>query len=77
MEEHLEKIKKAHDLVSQARNLLDELSSDIKDEIDVQMEVDYIVDDWVETLENVEDSLFSGCDIEHINELLELLHNEE
>ena len=76
MEEHLEKIKKAHDLVCNARNLLNELSSDLKDDKDVMIEVDGIIDEWAETLENVEDPLFSGCNIEDINELLEALDNE-
>lgn len=76
MEEHLEKIKKAHDLVCHARNLLNELSSDLKDDKDVMIEVDGIIDEWAETLENVEDPLFSGCNIEDINELLEAIDNE-
>ena len=74
---HLETIKKAHDLVSQARNLLNELSSDLKNDTDVMIEVDYIIDEWAETLENVEDPLFTGCNIEDINELLEAINNEE
>ena len=68
---YLETIKKAHDLVCQARNLLDEASSDMACDTDVNVEVDVLFDDWTAALEEVEDQLFSGCNIADINELPE------
>jgi hypothetical protein len=66
---YLETIKKAHDLVCQARNLLDEAASDMATDIDVHVEVDQVVTDWVWALEEVEDQLFTGCNVEDINDL--------
>ena len=68
---YLETIKKAHDLVCQARNLLDEASSDMSTDIDVHTEIDQVFTDWVTALEDVEDQLFTGCNVEDINELPE------
>ena len=70
---YLETIKKAHDLVCQARNLLDEAASDMSTDIDVHTEVDQIFTDWVTDLENVEDQLFTGCNVEDINDLVKEL----
>mgnify|MGYP000035104084 FL=1 len=70
---YLETIKKAHDLVCQARNLLDEASSDMTCDIDVNVEVDQVFTDWVTELENVEDQLFTGCNVEDINDLVKEL----
>ena len=70
---YLETIKKAHDLVCQARNLLDEASSDIACDTDVNVEVDQVIEDIVARLEEVEDALFSGCNIEDINELADVV----
>jgi hypothetical protein len=66
---YLETIKKAHDLVCQARNLLDEASSDMACDTDVNVEVDQVFTDWVTALEDVEDQLFTGCNVEDINDL--------
>lgn len=66
---YLETIKKAHDLVCQARNLLDEAASDMATDIDVHVEIDQVVTDWVWALEEVEDQLFTGCNVEDINDL--------
>lgn len=68
---YLDTIKEAHDLVCKARNLLDETKSSMSGDTDVNVEVDQLFDDWVGALETVEDQLFSGCDIEHVNELPE------
>lgn len=70
---YLQTIKEAHDLVCKARNLLDELSSDISCDTDVNVEVDQVVDDLVGQLEEVEDALFSGCNIAEINELADVV----
>ena len=70
---YLETIKKAHDLVCQARNLLNEASTDMATDIDVHTEVDQVFTDWGATLEDVEDQLFTGCNITDINELPELV----
>jgi len=74
---YIDTIKEAHDLVCKARNLLDELRTPLASDIDVLVEVDQIVSDWIEALENVEDPLFSGCNIEHINELPEKIASGE
>lgn len=74
---YLETIKKAHDLVCQARNLLDELRTPLADDKDVHVEVDQLIIDWVEALQDVEDPLFSGCNIENINELPEMVASGE
>jgi len=66
---YLETIKKAHDLVCQARNLLDEAASDMTTDIDVHVEIDQVFTDWVTALEDVEDQLFTGCNVEDINDL--------
>ena len=66
---YLETIKKAHDLVCQARNLLDEAASDMSTDIDVHTEIDQVFTDWVTALEDVEDQLFTGCNVEDINDL--------
>jgi len=68
---YLETIKKAHDLVCQARNLLDETRSTMSYDPDVHVEVDILFYDWTVALEEVEDQLFSGCNIADINELPE------
>lgn len=73
---YLETIKKAHDLVCQARNLLEELDRDLWDDKDVFVEVNTLISDWATALEEVEDPLFSGCNIEHINELPKKLEEE-
>ena len=70
---YLETIKKAHDLVCQARNLLDEASSVMACDTDVHVEVDQVFTDWVADLENVEDQLFTGCNVEDINDLVKEL----
>lgn len=62
-------IKEAHDLVCTARNLLDEMSSTMSCDTDVNVEADQVIDDLVALLEQVEDSLFTGCNIADINEL--------
>ena len=74
---YLDTISKAHDLVCQARNLLDELETNLRNDTDVDVEVDGLILDWVEALENVEDPLFSGCNIDHINELPEKIASGE
>jgi tRNA A58 N-methylase Trm61 len=73
---YLETISKTHDLVCQAKNLLDELATDLRNDTDVDAEVDHLILDLMEDLENVEDSLFSGCNIDHINDLPEKLGAE-
>ena len=70
---YLETIKKAHDLVCQARNLLDEASSYMACDTDVNVEVDQVFTDWVTALEDVEDQLFTGCNVEDINDLVKEL----
>jgi hypothetical protein len=70
---YLETIKKAHDLVCQARNLLDEASSDMACDTDVNVEVDQVFTDWGTALEDVEDQLFTGCNVEDINDLVKKL----
>ena len=70
---YLETIKKAHDLVCQARNLLDEASSDMACDTDVNVEVDQVFTDWVTALEDVEDQLFTGCNVEDVNDLVKEL----
>jgi hypothetical protein len=70
---YLETIKKAHDLVCQARNLLDEAASDMACDTDVHVEVDQVFTDWVTALEDVEDQLFTGCVVEDINDLVKEL----
>ena len=70
---YLETIKKAHDLVCQARNLLDEAASDMSTDIDVHTEIDQVFTDWVTALEDVEDQLFTGCNVEDINDLVKEL----
>ena len=67
---YLETIKKAHGLVCQARNLLDEASSDLSRDTDVHVEVDLVFAHWVTELENVEDQLFTGCHVEDVNDLV-------
>ena len=67
---YLETIKKAHGLVCQARNLLDEASSDMSRDTDVHVEVDLVFAHWVTELENVEDQLFTGCHVEDVNDLV-------
>lgn len=74
---YLDTIKEAHDLVCKARNLLDELETDLRDDTDVDVEVDGLILDWIESLENIEDPLFSGCNIENINELPEKVASGE
>jgi len=73
---YLDTIKEAHDLVCKARNLLDELRTPLADDKDILIEVDQIIIDWVEGLQDIEDPLFSGCNIEHINELPKKLEEE-
>jgi hypothetical protein len=68
---YLDTIKEAHDLVCKARNLLDETRSTMSCDTDVNVEVDILFDDWTAALEEVEDQLFSGCNIADINELPE------
>ena len=70
---YLETIKKAHDLVCQARNLLDEAASDMTTDIDVHVEIDQVFTDWVTALEDVEDQLFTGCNVKDINDLVKKL----
>jgi len=70
---YLETIKEAHDLVCKARNLLDEASSTMSCDIDVDVEIDQVFTDWVTELENIEDQLFTGCNIEDINDLVKEL----
>jgi len=70
---YLETIKKAHDLVCQARNLLNEASTDMATDIDVHTEVDQVFTDWGATLEDVEDQLFTGCNVKDINDLVKKL----
>jgi hypothetical protein len=70
---YLETIKKAHDLVCQARNLIDEASSDMACDTDVNVEVDQVFTDWVTALEDVEDQLFTGCVVKEINDLVKEL----
>ena len=67
---YLETIKKAHGLVCQARNLLNEASSDMSRDTDVHVEVDLVFAHWVTELENVEDQLFTGCHVEDVNDLV-------
>ena len=68
---YLETIKEVHDLVCYARNRLDEAASDMACDTDVNVEVDQVFTDWITALEEVEDQLFSGCNIADINELPE------
>ena len=68
---YLETIKEVHDLVCYARNRLDEASSDMACDTDVNVEVDQLFTDWITALEDVEDQLFTGCNITDINELPE------
>jgi hypothetical protein len=70
---YLETIKKAHGLVCQARNLLNEASSQMTCDTDVNVEVDQVFTDWGTELENVEDQLFTGCNVEDINDLVKEL----
>ena len=70
---YLETIKKAHGLVCQTRNLLDEASSDMATDIDVHVEIDQVFTDWGTELENVEDQLFTGCNVKDINDLVKEL----
>jgi hypothetical protein len=70
---YLETIKKAHALVCQARNLLNEAASDMSTDIDVHTEVDQVFTDWGTDLENVEDQLFTGCNVKDINDLVKEL----
>ena len=66
-------IKQAHDLVCTARNLLDEMSSTMSCDTDVHVNTDLVIDDLVARLEEVEDALFSGCNIADINELADVV----
>jgi len=66
---YLETIKKVHGLVCQARNLLNEAASDMATDIDVHVEMDQVFTDWGTALEDVEDQLFTGCNVEDINDL--------
>jgi hypothetical protein len=68
---YLETIKEVHDLVCYARNRLDEAASDMACDTDVNVEVDQVFTDWITALEDVEDQLFTGCNITDINELPE------
>ena len=66
---YLETIKEAHGLVCLARNLLDEAASDMACNTDVHVEIDQVFTDWITALEEVEDQLFTGCNVEDINDL--------
>jgi len=70
---YLETIKEVHGLVCYARNLLDEAASDMACNTDVHVEVDQVFTDWVTALEDVEDQLFTGCNVEDINDLVKEL----
>ena len=70
---YLDTIKEAHDLVCKARNLLDEARSTMSCDTDVHVEVDILFDDWITALEDVEDQLFTGCNVEDINDLVKEL----
>lgn len=70
---YLETIKKAHDLVCHARNLMNELSGDLCTDSDVYVEVDHLIDDLTAQLEEVEDALFTGCNVDDINDLAKAL----
>jgi len=61
---YLQTIKDAHDLVCKARNLLEEAASDMAGDTDVYPEVDAVFQDWTEALGDVEDQLFTGCNLE-------------
>lgn len=73
---YIDTIKEAHDLVCKARNLLEELDVDLWNDKDVLVEVNTLISDWATALEDVEDPLFSGCNIDHINELPKKLEDE-
>ena len=65
---YLDTIKEAHDLVCKARNLVDELGTDLAQDTDVNSEIDLLVSDLVDQIQTAEDTLFSGCNIDDINE---------
>lgn len=66
---YLETIKEVHGLLCKARNLLDEASSTMSGDTDVYVEIDQIFTDWMTDIENVEDQLFTGCNVKDINDL--------